>query len=130
MTGALTIAGALLGRGAMVAFIDVGSLCIAVAFLGVSLSARKLRASRPDMHRPYRMPLPGLVPWVAALGACSILGVMVVPGSPAALVWPLEWGILAAVLALGVLLWLTGRRGRAAIDEPTRARLVLGEFAD
>ena len=37
-SGVVTLCLRFLGRGAMIAFVDVGSLCIAAAFLGVSFS--------------------------------------------------------------------------------------------
>ena len=63
-------------------------------------------------------------------GVALILDVMVVPGSGAALVWPLEWCLLLAVIALGGLAWWVGRRGRGTLDEGERARRILGEFAE
>ncbi|MEP7380904.1 MAG: APC family permease [Gemmatimonadota bacterium] len=130
VTGALTMTGAFLGRGAMVAFIDVGSFCIALAFMGVTFSLSRLRRDRPNFPRPYRIPLGRVIPTFAGLGALLILIVMVVPGSGAALVWPLEWGLLLAVMALGAIAWWAGSRGRQTIDEGARARRILGEFAE
>ncbi|MBL8858379.1 MAG: APC family permease [Planctomycetes bacterium] len=130
VTGVLTAAGACLGRGAMVAFIDVGSFCIALAFLGVTFSLARLRRDRPNMVRPYRLPLGRIVPICAGLGAALILGVMIVPGSGAALVWPLEWGLLLAVVVLGGVAWMMGSRGRQTLDENERAHRILGEFAE
>lgn len=129
VSGVVTVLGASLGRGAMVAFIDVGSFCIALAFLGVSLSTARLRRDFPDLPRPFRM-VGGLwLPRAAALGAAFVLLVLVVPGSPAALVWPLEWAILLGVVGLGAAVWWLSRRPRRAIDEALRAHYVLGEFA-
>ncbi len=130
VTGALTMAGACLGRGAMVAFIDVGSFCIALAFLGVTFSTARLRRDRPRFERPYRMPFAPVVMFIAGLGATLILIVMIVPGSGAALAWPLEWGLLLVVVALGGLAWWMGTAGRLTLDEGERARRILGEFAD
>lgn len=130
VSGLVTAVGASLGRGAMVALIDVGSFCIALAFLGVTLSTTRLRRDYPDLHRPYRMPLGGIVPWFAGAGALFILTMMVWPGSGVALVWPLEWGILMVVCGLAVVAWALGKKGRDATSEPDRARLILGHFAD
>lgn len=130
VTGALTMAGAFLGRGAMVAFIDVGSFCIALAFMGVTFSLSRLRRDRPALKRPYRVPGGRIIPTFAGLGALLILLVMVVPGSGAALVWPLEWGLLLAVIVLGAVAWWAGSKGRLSLDERARARRILGEFAD
>ncbi|HEX9698187.1 MAG TPA: hypothetical protein VGD06_01900 [Acidobacteriota bacterium] len=38
--GIVTVAAAFLGRGALIAVVDVGSFCIALAFLGVAERAR------------------------------------------------------------------------------------------
>ncbi len=130
VTGALTMAGAFLGRGSMVAFIDVGSFCIALAFMGVTFSLTRLRRDRPNLARPYRVPGGGVIPTFAGLGALLILVVMVVPGSGAALVWPLEWGLLLAVIVLGAVAWWAGSRGRQTLEEGERARRILGEFVD
>ena len=130
LSGAVTLAGAFLGRGAMVAFIDVGSFCIALAFLGVTFSATRLRKTAPDMARPYRMPLARPLTAVAGVGAILILGVMIVPGSGASLAWPLEWGLLVGVVLLGAILWWLGRAQRAETNDARRAHLVLGEYAD
>ncbi|MCA8947988.1 MAG: APC family permease [Planctomycetes bacterium] len=129
LSGAITLGGALLGRGAMVAFIDVGSFCIAIAFFGVAFSATRLRTLRADLPRPYRMPGGRIVPAVSMLGAGGILLAMLVPGSPVALVWPLEWLLLLAVIVLGWLFWHLGRPARAGCPEPERERLVLGDYA-
>jgi len=126
LAGVVTLAGALLGRGALLPFVDVGSFCIAAAFLGVSWSTIKLRRAEPDAHRPYTIPGGLLVPVVAFLGALFILGVMIVPGSPGMLTWPLEWVILGGFLALGGGLWIFGASRRRSTPPAERSRLVLG----
>jgi amino acid transporter len=50
-SGLVTFLSACLGRGAILAFVDVGSFCIALAFLGVSLSLIRLRKAFPDLER-------------------------------------------------------------------------------
>jgi amino acid transporter len=127
--GALTLVTPLLGRNALLAFVNVGSFCIGIAFLGVALSVMTLRRVRPDLERPYRIPAGRLVPTVAALGAVFILFVMIAPGSPAALRWPLEVSILATFTALGGVFWLGGRRLRSSAREDQRARLILERYA-
>lgn len=127
LAGAVTFLGAMLGRGAMLSFVNVGSFCIALAFLGVSYSTLRLRRTAPDLHRPYRIPGGALVPGVALCGALFILMVMVVPGTGAALAWPLEWMILASFSLSGGLFWALGSGLRARTTEAQRARLILGE---
>jgi basic amino acid/polyamine antiporter, APA family len=126
LSGAVTLLGALLGRGAMLAFVNVGSFCIAVAFLGVTQATMTLRRSAPDLPRPYRIPGGRLIPMVATIGAAGLLLAMVLPMSPAALK-PLEWGILLTFSGVGLALWTAGRRQRVGMAESERARLILGE---
>ncbi len=130
VTGLVTLLAPLLGMNALIAFVDVGSFCIGLAFLGVSLSTIKLRRTLPDAPRPYRAPGGLFVPYVATGGAFLILAVMVTPGSPAALVWPLEVAILAGFSGLGIFFWLLGGKYRSGVDEKTRAYLILERYAD
>jgi amino acid transporter len=130
LTGVITVLAPLLGPNALLAFVDVGSFCIGVAFLSVALSTIALRKSDPDAHRPYRIPGGLWIPYAAVAGAIMILAVMITPGSPAALVWPMEVGILAAFTALGGVFWWAGQRYRASLRESERAHLILEQYAD
>ncbi|MEX2531631.1 MAG: APC family permease [Gemmatimonadota bacterium] len=127
LAGVVTFLGAMLGRGAMLSFVNVGSFCIALVFFGVAHSTLRLRRTDPGRYRPYRIPGGTLVPWVALAGALFILAVMLIPGSGAALSWPLEWMILASFSLLGALFWVMGRELRAGTTKAERDRLVLGE---
>ncbi len=130
LAGVVTILAPLLGRDALIAFVDVGSFCIGVAFLGVSLSVIQLRKRFPHTPRPYRIPGGPVIPALAVLGSLFILAVMLIPGSPAALRWPLEVVILGSFAALGVLFWIAGKRHRARVPEQERAYLILEQYAD
>ena len=128
-SGVVTFVSAWLGRGAILAFVNVGSFCIAVAFLGVAVSLVTLRRKFPDMPRPYRAPGGTALAYVAAGGSLFILGLMLVPGSPSRLAWPLEWLILGALTLTGVVFWMLAREYRAQTPEAERSRLVLEEYA-
>ena len=128
-SGLVTFLSACLGRGAIIAFVDVGSFCIALAFLGVALSLIQLRKKFPLLERPYRMPGGNVLAYVAAAGSLFILCVMLVPGSPSMLVWPLEWLILGALSATGLGFWFTARRYRQRVSEEDRAELILEDYA-
>ncbi len=128
-SGLVTFLSALLGRGAIIAFVDVGSFCIALAFLGVALSLIRLRKAFPDLERPYRMPGGSALAYVAAAGSLFILCVMLAPGSPSQLVWPLEWLILGALSVTGVGFWFAAAAYRQRVSEMDRARLILEDYA-
>ena len=126
-SGLVTALAACLGRGALLAFIDVGSFCITVAFLGVALSLLRLRWTSPDLARPYRLRAGLLVAGLAAAGSLFILLVQVIPQSPARLNWPMDWAILLALCTCGVVFWLVGQRQRSRTDEQQRGRLILDQ---
>jgi len=127
-SGLVTLAAASLGRGAILAVVDVGSFCIALAFLGVALSFIRLRKAFPDMARPYRAPGGTVLGYVAATGSLFILAVMLAPGSPSRLVWPLEWAILGTLGIGGLSFWLGARGHRSTVSEEERAALILEEY--
>jgi amino acid transporter len=127
--GLITLCSAFLGRGAMIAFVDVGSLCIAAAFLGVSFSFLKLRASFPSQPRPYRAPGGRWTGYAAITGSLLILAAITLPGSPAALKWPLEWSILLALSVLGLILWIASRKGRETTSTEERNYLILENYS-
>jgi len=130
-SGLVTFLSACLGRGAIIAFVDVGSFCIALAFLGVAPSLIRLRKKFPDLERPYRTPGGNPLAYVAAAGSLFILCVMLVPGSPSMLVWPLECLILGTLSGTGLGFWFTARRyrQRQRVSEEDRAQLILENYA-
>ena len=103
--GALSVLAPFFGRQTLVWMVDAGGLSITVAYIMVAVSFVVLRRREPDMSRPFRAPggqATGVLAAVLAIG----LGVLFLPGMPAALVWPYEWLILAAWWALGLLFLL------------------------
>jgi len=123
-----TMAGACLGFGAVGAIATAGSFCIALAFLGVTLSLFRLRRIAPDMHRPYRLPWGYVFPVVAAAGGALLLALQILPNTGATLDG-LEWSIVGVVALTGAIAWALGAGPRRATAERDRARLILGEFA-
>jgi len=129
LTGLLTLLAPLLGRQALLALVNAGSLCIVVAFLGVALSVMRLRRVAPDMKRPYRMPGGRLIPMLAISGSLMMLAAMVIPGSPAARAWPREIIILVVFVIVGIVFWFGGKRARAKTPVARRAYLILESYA-
>ena len=127
-SGAVTLAGAALGPGAMLAFVNVGSLSIALAFLGVCLSTVTLRKRYPLLKRPYQVPAAPVVIAAAICGATLILAALLLPISPASLVWPLEWIIFGLLCVGGILTWIAGSGTRSETDEAEREYSILGDF--
>jgi amino acid transporter len=127
-SGVITFLASLLGPGAMVTFVNVGSLCIVIAFFGVSFSFITLRKKFPDLHRPFKVPGGILLGVVGIIGSLCILAFMVVPVSPVALVWPLEWGIFLGFAILGILFWILSSKSRNKVPKKERDYLILEKF--
>ncbi len=127
-SGIITLSTAMLGRGAMIAFVDVGSFCIAAAFFGVSLSFLKLKKSHPDLLRPYKAPGGRWMGYLSIIGSFLVLLAITIPVSPAALKWPLEWMVLIGVILLGILLWIISKKTRKETKTEERDYLILGEY--
>ena len=100
LVGVISSLAPFLGRKMLVWLSDAGGLTIVVAYLIVSISFLVLRKKEPEMRRPYKVKHGKLVGTIAVI-MCVVLAIMYLPGSPAALVWPYEWGILIAWTVLG-----------------------------
>ncbi|MGI6097439.1 MAG: APC family permease [Dethiobacteria bacterium] len=124
----LTIAGPFFGKSLLVPIINVCSLGFMLAWLSVCCSAVKLRRSRPDVNRPYKMPGGIKMGYLAIFLSFLMIIVLVLPASPGALVWPLEWGIVLIWFITGLLLYLLSGKQRKSISENERCKLVFGNF--
>ncbi len=127
-SGVVTFLASLMGPGAMVAFVNVGSLCIVIAFFGVSASFLTLRKKFPDLHRPYRTPGGKLLGYIGLVGSLCILSIMVFPNSPVALVWPFEWAIFLTFAILGIVFWVISAKSRDKVPKKERDYLILEKF--
>ncbi len=127
--GIVTFLSAFTGRQAMIAFVDVGSFCMAVAFLGVSFSLIALRNKYPAMKRPYKLKYGKLIGMMSAIVSTIILLLMLIPNSPVALVWPQEWLILLFVVISGIIFWKIGKSSRNKIATQERDEQILEDYA-
>jgi len=80
---------------------NAGGLAIVVSYLMVSISFVVLRKKEPNMPRPYKVKH-GLVVGSIAVLLCLSMVFIYLPGGPASLVWPYEWGIILGWVMLGV----------------------------
>jgi APA family basic amino acid/polyamine antiporter len=128
-SGIITFIASLMGQGAMTAFVNVGSLCIVIAFFGVSFSFLSLRKKFPEMHRPFYAPGGNVLGVFAIASTFFMLVAMIYPNSPAALAWPLEWGIFSVFTLLGLIFWRLSAKTRNAVSKKERDFLILEKYA-
>lgn len=109
LIGGLAVVAPLFGRPAMIWLVDAGGLGIVVAYAMVALSFLVLRATEPDMARPYRVRNGTLIGCLALALSLALIS-LYLPWSPAALVWPHEWLIVLGWCVLGLVFhWLAPR---------------------
>ncbi len=101
--GGLSILAPVFGRQMLVWLVDAGSVSLIISFVMVAISFVVLRRTEPDMERPFRTP-GGVPTGVIAAVLATGLGVLFLPGMPAALVWPYEWVIFGGWALAGAVL--------------------------
>jgi amino acid transporter len=85
--GALAVVSPLLGRPALVWFVDSGGPSIVIAYLMVAIAFILLRKREPNMVRPYKSGKSSLIGWVSMVLSIGFL-IIYLPGMPAALTGP------------------------------------------
>ncbi|MFT3976865.1 MAG: APC family permease [Sphingomonas bacterium] len=112
---ALGLLGLTLGREGLVPIVDMAAMSLGVSFALCCAATLRLRRTRPDMDRPFRVP-GGRATMIAALLAAILMAAVSVldpllNGEGA----PLELMVIGAWCVLGLLLW---RAARAAPSRP------------
>ena len=123
--------GIMLGRRAIVPVVNVASCCFAMSYLLVCLSVLKLRRTRPELERPYRVPGGQLTAALAAVSSLLMVGLALYePAIAAAGRVPMEWTVLIVWTLLGCVFWVAAQGLRRRISEPERRALILGAEAE
>jgi amino acid transporter len=105
LIGVLSMLAPFFGRQTLVWLVDAGSFGVVIAYAFVALSFVVLRYREPQMPRPYRVRYWRSIGIAAFVMSCSI-GMLFMPFSPAALIWPYEWVIVGGWWLVGVLMML------------------------
>ncbi|MFD1849744.1 APC family permease [Oceanobacillus bengalensis] len=113
----LSTAAPLLGRPALVWFVDAGGLGLVVAWTMVAISFIILRKKAPDMKRPFKLPGGTILGWIAAVMALGVT-TLYLPGMPSSLGGP-EWIIIGSWIILGIVLYNVSmaKYGKAYADK-------------
>lgn len=104
LIGTLSTLAPLLGRSMLVWLSNAGGLTIVVSYLIVSISFLVLRKTEPDMPRPYKVKH-GKFVGSMAIALCTGMVLIYLPGGPAQLCWPYEWGIIIAWFSFGAAMF-------------------------
>ncbi|WP_148138313.1 APC family permease, partial [Olsenella sp. HMSC062G07] len=118
----LTLVGPFLGRNMLVPLTNVASLGFIFACTMAAFACLRLRKTEPELPRPYKVNggIAGIC--AAILAGLIIIGLMVLPFSPAALN-SIEWTITVAWVAVGFLIFFAfgGARELVQVQDQTLA---------
>ena len=101
--GVITVVGPFLGKNMLIPLTNVSALAFIFSCGMVALACLRMRFTEPDLPRPYEVP-GGKFGICLAIAACAvIIGLLVIPFSPASLNM-VEWSIVIGWLAIGLAL--------------------------
>ena len=126
----LSIIAILLGRAAVLWFLDATSAFVPLLYLYVAISFIVLRKKRPDMKRPYKVPGGLLIGVLATASSVFLLLSLLLPMSPGHLVWPYEYAIFVIFLVLGVIFYFVMKPIFDRTPEEEFKYYILGEYAE
>ncbi|BFN04178.1 APC family permease [Clostridium tetani] len=101
----LTIIGPFLGKNMLVPLTNVSSLAFIFACFMVSLACLRMRRTEPNIKRPYKVPGGKVGIILACMSSLIIIGLLVIPGSPASLNF-VEWMVVFTWFLIGLMLML------------------------
>jgi amino acid transporter len=108
----VAVLSALLGRKAMVFFVNAGGFSLLIAYAMVAISFLVLRKNFPKMNRPYFVKYGRLIGTLAVIFSFG-LAFLYLPTMPAALVG-IEWLIVLAWYGLGLVFYLLTSKNKYA----------------
>jgi amino acid transporter len=128
LVGFITCISPLMGKSALVWFVDASAFGTVVAYFMVALSFLALRRSEPELVRPYKVK-GGPVIGVLAILVAGFFLYLYLPVGPGALL-PVEWVLVLGWVALGVVLFIAAKiKYRDVKPEETEYLMFGSEYA-
>ncbi len=106
----LSLIGPFLGAGLIDTVTSFSSAAYVLTWMITAYCLIRLRKTRPEIPRPYKVPGGISIAWFAALAATAVFILLFVPGNPAFIGWTAVIAF-AAWIGIGLLLGLFGRGG-------------------
>ena len=127
LVGIVTILSPLLGKSALVWFVDAAAFGTVVAYFMVSLSFLILRKKEPDLARPFKVNA-GIVVGILAVGVALFMATLYLPlYSPAPLLG-IEWALVGGWIVLGIILFIANKAG--ANGKKSKSEIEYQMFGD
>lgn len=107
--GVLSMIAPLFGRVMLVWIVDAANFACCLAYFMVAISFLRLRKTKPNLHRPYRVNNGRVIGTLAAVMAGFMAFMYILPATSCALVWQ-EWIIVGGWAIIGVLLAISAKK--------------------
>lgn len=107
--GILSMLAPLFGRVMLVWIVDAANFACCLAYFMVAISFLRLRKTKPNLPRPYRVSNGRTIGMLAAVMAGFMAFMYILPTTSCALVWQ-EWIIVGGWAIIGVLLAISAKK--------------------
>jgi amino acid transporter len=125
LVGLITCVSPLMGKSALVWFVDASAFGTVVAYFMVALSFLALRKKEPNLIRPYKVK-GGPVIGVLAIGVALFFLFLYLPIGPGALI-AVEWALVLGWVALGVVFFIFVKAKYKAVTQEETEYLLFGK---
>jgi len=126
LVGLITCLSPLLGKSALVWFVDASAFGTVVAYCMVACSFVALRKKEPDLARPYMVKSGGLIGIIAVAVAVFFI-MLYLPIFTPGLVWPYEWFMVFGWIILGAVLLVLNQKAYPNVPAEEREYLMFGD---
>ncbi|MBW9153559.1 APC family permease [Clostridium estertheticum] len=117
----------LLGKNALVWFVNASSFGVVVTYLFVCLAFVMLRKQEPNLERPFKVKHDKFIGYGAITISVAFI-CLYLPFSSGGLVWPYEWGMILFWAVLGIGLSLMTQKAYPNVTLKERELLIFGEL--
>lgn len=116
----------LLGKNALVWFVNASSFGVVVTYLFVTLSFVMIRKQEPNLERPFKVKNYKFIGYGAIIISIAFI-CLYLPFSSGGLVWPYEWGMILFWAVLGGVLAAMTKKAYPNVTAKERELLIFGE---
>lgn len=125
--GIFGVATPFLGSGVFLPLVDVVAVCTIAMWVMTFFSVIIMRKKYPHLARPVKMPGGKATMVIGSVFSVVLVGTVLLPFSPGAIIWPLEYILTAALFVLGIVLYQFRDK---SIDTDRQREQILGEAAE
>lgn len=125
--GAFAVVTPFIGKSTFLPLVDVTAVATIVMWVMTFFAVVVMRKKYPDLERPVKMPGGKFTIVIGTIFSIFILGTVLLPFSPGAIIWPSEYVLTLVLFLIGILLFQL--RDKSLSTEEQKKK-ILGEASD